>query len=79
MTAKLIQTIEGVTLVTSVTYENILPAFEIRGFELIGFNNNPRQRKELQGAPIFSKLCGPMWDGDCLRYEDQSTNEILSR
>lgn len=56
------------------------PAGEVvsLGFPIVGANQNPRQRQELQGAPKFSGLLGPMWDGDCLRYEDQKTYDLLS-
>lgn len=49
-----------------------------RGYEVIGYNANTRQRAELQGAPKFRGLAGPMWDGDCLRYEDPKTYAELS-
>jgi hypothetical protein len=48
------------------------------GFEVIGFNHNPRQRAELQGWPVFGKLCGPMWNGDHVRYETQEANDRFS-
>lgn len=79
MKARLIQVVNGRPLVgCEVTLENILPAFEVRGFELIEFNHNPRQRAELQGWPVFSGLCGPMWDGNSVRYETQAANDIFS-
>ena len=58
--------------------DNIYPAMEVRGFDFIGFNINPRQRPELQNQPMFKQLAGPMWDGDAIRYEDSKTNERLS-
>lgn len=79
MNAKLIQVVDGAPLVgCTVTLDNILPAFEVRGFQMIGLNENPRQRAELQGWPIFSGLCGPMWNGDSVRYETQEANDIFS-
>lgn len=48
------------------------------GFEYIGPNASRAQRDELQGAPRFRGLIGPMWDGG-LRYECSKTNEELSR
>lgn len=54
-----------------------LAAMAVR-FEQTGVNQNPRHRAELQGAPIYHGLVGPMWDGDCIRYEDQETYNTLS-
>ncbi len=79
MTAKLVQVVDGRALIgCEVTLANILPAFEVRGFEMIGINDNPRQRAELQGWPIFRGLCGPMWNGDSVRYETREANDIFS-
>lgn len=79
MKARLIQVVDGRPLVgCETTMDNILPAFEVRGFEMTGINENPRQRAELQGWPVFSGLCGPMWDGDGVRYETQAANDIFS-
>lgn len=77
---KLIYHVEGLGLqVLDTTMENIEAAFSVRGFELIGFNDTPRQRAELQGCPVFSKLCGPMWGGEnTIRYEDRTANDIIS-
>ena len=41
-------------------------------------------RPELQLAPRLQGFCGPMWDGykdgvAIVRYEDQSSNDTLSR
>lgn len=58
--------------------ENIIPAFEIRGFVQRGVNDNPRNRIELQGQPVFAGLLGPMWDGDAIRYENQAAYDALS-
>lgn len=63
----------------TVTMENIIPAFEVRGYVATGVNNNPRQRAELQGWPLFSELVGPMWNGELgVRYETAKVNERLS-
>lgn len=80
MTAKLVQVVDGRPLIgCEVTLDNILPAFEVRGFEWSGeLNNNPRNRAELQGWPIFSGLLGPMWNGDSVRYETKEAYEIFS-
>jgi len=51
---------------------------EVRGFPFVGINDNPRQRAELQGQPRFAGLCGPMWDGDGIRYECRAAYATLS-
>lgn len=48
------------------------------GYQFSAFNNNPAQRAELQEQPKFHDLCGPMWDGDGLRYECTATYAELS-
>jgi hypothetical protein len=45
----------------------------VEGFRCRGFNSNASQRLELQGAPKFTGLIGPMWDGDAIRYECSAT------
>lgn len=79
MQAKLIQTVDGQTIVSVFPMENVEPAFSVRDFTLIGYHNNPRQRTELQGAPMFAELVGPMYDGPgMLRYEDSAANDRFS-
>jgi hypothetical protein len=80
MKARLVQKIEGVGLdVVEVDLENAEAAFGIRGFEFVGVNINPSQRSELQGAPKFAGLYGPMYDGPgFIRYECPKANEALS-
>lgn len=78
MKYRLIQYVDGSWLKSEFDDENLIPAMEIRGFDLAGVNNNPRHRAELQGAPRFAKLVGPMWDGDAIRYEDPAANDVLS-
>jgi hypothetical protein len=39
------------------------------GFTLTGFADRPSLRAELQGAPKFKGVNGPMWNGDGWRYE----------
>lgn len=60
------------------TNDNLLPAMEVRGFETTGNYASPRTREEMQGAPKFAGLLGPMWDGDAVRYEDAETYRALS-
>jgi len=50
----------------------------VEGFRCRGFNSNASQRHELQGAPKFTGLIGPMWDGDAIRYECSATYAELS-
>ncbi len=64
--------------ILNLTDENLVAALSIRGHELCGWNRNPRQRAELQGQPRFNGLCGPMWDGDAVRYESQAVYDRLS-
>lgn len=35
-------------------------------------------REELDDQPLLENYLGPMWDGDCLRYETQEAYNILS-
>lgn len=77
--ARLVQMVDGAfTTSTFGPESDLIAAMEVRGFTFAGVNNNPRQRAELQGAPKFAGVCGPMWDGDALRYEDQSSYNALS-
>lgn len=50
----------------------------VLGYTDLGTNDNPYQRAELQGAPRFAGLMGPMWDSDMLRYEDVHAYYYLS-
>lgn len=59
-TARLIQNVEGKMIVSTFEIDNLIPAMIARGFKLIGFNNNPRQRVELQRQPKFKGVAGPM-------------------
>lgn len=81
---QLVQIIDGQWMNVETTMENIEACFGVRGFEVIGFQDNPRLRPELIGCPIFSKLCGPMWGGRTtdgkavIRYECAAANDIIS-
>lgn len=71
-----------VTTALAVTYLTIgeaIAEIEKLGHAYTGPNHNLRQRAELQGAPKFTGLLGPMWDGDALRYEDAKTYAQLSQ
>lgn len=61
------------------TNDNVIPALEVRGFEMTGNYSNPRTREEMQGAPKFAGLLGPMFDGDAIRYESQEVYNALSQ
>jgi hypothetical protein len=72
--ARLYQMVDGASVASTFGPEvDLIAAMEVRGFTFTGANNNTRHRAELQGAPKFAGICGPMWDGDALRYEDQSS------
>jgi hypothetical protein len=76
---RLIQSVDGELVRVDFGPEtDVVAAMEARGYTFTGLNANPRQRLELQGAPKFRELCGPMWDGDALRYEDTAAYAALS-
>ena len=60
--------------------ENLIAAMEVRGYEYAGTETQTHLRQELQGAPKFKGLCGPMWGGaeTPLRYETWKAYERLS-
>ncbi len=78
MKYRLIQYVAGQMCRSEFTDENLLPAMEVRGYALNGFNQNKSNRAELQGQPKFRGVLGPMWDGDAVRYECPATYERLS-
>lgn len=80
MNARLVRSIAGVGMVREDfgPAVDLVAAMEVRGYPLAGANSNPRQRAELQGQPKFDGLCGPMWDGDAIRYEDTASYAVLS-
>ena len=45
---------------------------------VVGPDRRAGLRAELQGAPIFSGITGPMWDGDGIRYEDFAVSAAVS-
>lgn len=66
--------------VSELNERNLSEVFYQKGFRFIGLTDNDgRLRKELVAQPRFSGLCGPMWDGDAIRYETQSVYDSLSR
>lgn len=82
MNAKKAQLVlDGEVLVLDLSTADLFAALEVRGFEFTGrLHNNPKTRSEMQGAPIFKGLAGPMYGGpDTVRYESARMNELLSR
>lgn len=74
---KIVQSVEGRFIETRPT--DIVAWANVAGVEITGENHNKRQRAQLQGQPTLKGFFGPMWDGDCVRYEDETTNDIMSR
>lgn len=64
---------------TYLTIAEAIAEIEKLGYPYTGPHHNLRNRAELQGAPKFEGLLGPMWDGDGLRYEDLKTYQELSQ
>lgn len=73
---KIVQSVEGQYVVTRPT--DIIAWANVAGVEITGTNANTRHRIEIQGQPILKGFAGPMWDGDCVRYEDTETNDHMS-
>ncbi|OAI43508.1 hypothetical protein AYO38_02575 [bacterium SCGC AG-212-C10] len=77
-TYKLVHMVDGHMQAERLTFA----AIEALGYPLVGAVE-PRSgrytvRAELQGQPKFAGPLGPMWDGDCIRYEDVETYRTLS-
>src|SRR3546814_3957883 len=64
--------------IEGATFETIVSRAAVEGLQCSGYDSNPSQRPELQGAPKFKGVCGPMWDGDAIRYECSATYAELS-
>lgn len=75
---RLVRMIEGSMHAETIETTDVAAAIEVRGFAFAGVNVNPRQRDELQNQPKFVGLCGPMFDGDAIRYECHESNDRLS-
>jgi hypothetical protein len=75
---RVVRIIDGTWIKEEFTNDNVIPAMEIRGYEMTGNYSNPRTREEMQGAPTFAGLLGPMYDGDAIRYETQEVYNALS-
>ena len=76
MKYRVIQMVEG----RMMSWEtlDILAAMEVRDVKQTGFCRRRGLREELQGQPEFAGFCGPMWDGDAIRYEDVASYARLS-
>ncbi len=80
MKAKLVMTVEGRTIVVNVALEDAVTAFGVRGFAQRGTFNRPGTRAELQGAPTFKGLLGPMFESATeVRYECPASYVEASR
>lgn len=78
MYCKLVQVVDGQLVSNACSMENILDFMWIRGFVRSGLLSNAHARCELQGLPTFENVNGPMWDGDCVRYETPEAYALLS-
>lgn len=76
MKYRVIQMVEGSMVKTEPL--DIFAWADAAGVKVVKLNSNPRQRAELQGQPVLERFCGPMWDGDAIRYEDTASNDRLS-
>ena len=71
---------------TSDDVVRFVASMEALGFKWTGLDPNTIrdngtmvQRIELHNQPKFAGLCGPMWDGDKVRYETWEVYDALSR
>lgn len=79
MNARLVQCVDGHYIISEFGPEvDLIAAMQIRGYQFVKPFARAVCRAELQGAPVFANLAGPMWDGDAIRYEDAAANHHLS-
>ena len=71
---------------TTDDVERFVATMEALGYEWTGLDPNTIrdngtmvQRIELHNQPKFAGLCGPMWDGDKVRYETWEVYDALSK
>jgi hypothetical protein len=67
----------------ATTPSDIYAWAEVNGRETYHITRVSHLRPELRTQPRIQGLCGPMWDGEkdgvaVIRYEDSSSNDILS-
>jgi hypothetical protein len=75
---RLVELIDDELTASDYPVERFVQAMADKGFIFMGENHTPRQREELQGAPKFQGLCGPMWDDGKWRYETVKAYASLS-
>jgi len=75
---RLIQMMDGQMVRSEFTGANVYDAMEARGYKFLELNTCRSNRVELQLQPIFSGLCGPMWDEDAIRYETKDVYDLMS-
>ena len=76
---RLVQIVDNQMIATEFSDESIIVAMDVRGYDLNGINTNPNHRDELINQPKFTGLCGPMFDGDAIRYETWEVYNMLSQ
>jgi len=71
---------------TSDDVVRFVASMEALGYKWTGLDANTIrdngtmvQRIELHNQPKFAGLCGPMWDGDKVRYETWPVYDALSK
>src|SRR4051812_4828471 len=52
--------------------------FEARGYVVTGTFARAGGRPGLIGHPVLRGFCGPMWDGDAIRYESQEVYDAMT-
>lgn len=76
---RLVQLVGGTLIVTEIKPDCIEPAMSVRGYDLVEFTGHIADHEELEGAPIFDGLHGPMYDGPgVIRYETPEAHARLS-
>ena len=58
----------------------IVETYNLDKYDIVGTNENPNSRPELQGQPKLRGFLGPMYDGNgVVRYETQTAYNIYSQ
>ena len=52
--------------------------FMARGYVVTGTFHRAGARPELVGHPVLEGFCGPMWDGDAIRYESVAFHAAMT-